>query len=667
MESILGLIVVLLALSVGMVLAAKALSLPPLIGYLLLGVAFGPHALALAPSTDLTHWLAEIGVVFLMLSIGVEFSIARLRAVRTLVLGLGSAQVVTGLGLIALGLHFLAPSAFSLSWEAALALAAALSMSSTAMIMRLASDRGELETPHGRPVVGVLLFQDLAVVPLLVLVPALAGMAQAEAGSLGETLLWALGKTGLVIALLILLGQRLLRPWLTLVARRKSQELFSLNLLLMTLGLAWITEQLGLSLALGAFMAGMLISETEFRYQVEADIRPYRDVLMGLFFVTVGMRLDLGVVVDNLLFLSVFLVLYLGGKAAAVGLLARLFGVPPGPALKTGLWLASAGEFGFVLLDPSTVGSLIPAGLLQPILAAMVLSMLLAPLLVEWSDGLALRLARSEFLRRSLEIHRIAAQTVSIRHHLIVCGFGRSGQNIAQLLDKEEISYVALDLDPQRTREAAAAGHSVVFGDAARRETLLAAGIHRAACVVITYADRGSALQVIASVRQLAPQLPIIVRGRDDHDIAPLRDAGATEVVPEVLEGSLVLATHALALAGVPLRRVFKQVREVRDSRYGLFRGFIHGSDDDYLERMEDPVIVRSLTVPLGAAAAGSTLERLGLTAMGIDLTSLRRNGRRVPISPEIRLEPHDALVVRGSSSRLAELESALTSARIES
>lgn len=667
MESILGLIVVLLALSVGMVLAAKALALPPLIGYLLLGVAFGPHALSLAPNTELTHWLAEIGVVFLMFSIGVEFSIARLRAMRTLVLGLGSAQVVITLAVVALALMLLVPTDQPLAWEAAIALAAALSMSSTAMIMRLASDRGELETPHGRPVVGVLLFQDLAVVPLLVLVPALAGVAQAEAGSLGETLLWALAKSGLVIALLIVVGQKLVGPWLTLVARRKSQELFSLNLLLMTLGLAWITEHLGLSLALGAFMAGMLISETEFRYQVEADIRPYRDVLMGLFFVTVGMRLDLSVVADNLLFLSVFLVLCLAVKAGLIALLARLFRIPPGPAVKTGLWLASAGEFGFVLLDPTTVGSLIPADLLQPILAAMVISMLFAPLLVEWSDGIALRLARSEFLRRSLEIHRIAAQTVSIQHHLIICGFGRSGQNIAQLLDKEEISYVALDLDPQRTREAAAAGHSVVFGDAARRETLLAAGIHRAACLVITYADRGSALQVIAAVRQLAPQLPVIVRGRDDHDIGPLREAGATEVVPDVLEGSLVLASHALALAGVPLRRVFKRVREVRDSRYGLFRGFIHGSDDDYLERVDDPVIVRSLVVPLGSSLVGFSIERLGLAGMGVDITSLRRNGRRLTLSPEVTLQTHDALVVRGSSTSLAELESMLSSGQIKS
>ena len=662
MESILSLIVALLAVSVGVVMAARAAKLPPLIGYLVVGVAFGPHALGVAPDTDVTLWLAEIGVVFLMFSIGVEFSLARLRAMKTLVLGLGSAQVVLTIAAVA-GLSLALTPLHGMPWQASVVLGCALSMSSTAMVMRMASDRGELETAHGRPVVGVLLFQDLAVVPLMIIVPALAGVAAVSSGTsadmeMAQTLALALAKAILVLVIMVVVGQRLVGPWLTLVARRKSQELFSLNLLLMTLGLAWVTEHLGLSLALGAFMAGMLISETEFRYQVEADIRPYRDVLMGLFFITVGMRLNLSVVMEQGWVLLALLAAYVGIKLAVIAGLARLFKIPPGPSLKAGLWLFQAGEFGFVLLDPSLIGQLLPDHVLQLVLAGMVISMLITPFVVDRSDGLVMRVARSEFLRRSLEIHRIASQAVSADKHLLICGYGRCGQNLAQLLDQENIDYVALDLDPQRTREAAAAGHSVVFGDAARRETLLAAGIHRATSLVITYADRASAIRVIRAVRQLAPQLPIIVRARDDGDLTPLRDAGATEVIPEVIEGSLMLASHALALAGVPLHRVVRRVREVRDTRYGLFRGIFRGSDDDYLERAEDAIMLRTLVVPKASVMAGRPITALGLAGLGVDIATLKRAGRRHTVTDDTLLLVDDALVLRGTAEALAEAES---------
>ncbi|MFZ9670016.1 MAG: cation:proton antiporter, partial [Burkholderiaceae bacterium] len=399
MESILSLIVALLAVSVGVVMAARAAKLPPLIGYLVVGVAFGPHALGVAPDTDVTLWLAEIGVVFLMFSIGVEFSLARLRAMKTLVLGLGSAQVLLTIAAVS-GLSLALTPFHGMPWQASVVLGCALSMSSTAMVMRMASDRGELETAHGRPVVGVLLFQDLAVVPLMIIVPALAGVAAVSSGGsadveMAQTLALALAKAVLVLVIMVVVGQRLVGPWLTLVARRKSQELFSLNLLLMTLGLAWVTEHLGLSLALGAFMAGMLISETEFRYQVEADIRPYRDVLMGLFFITVGMRLNLSVVMEQGWILLAVLLAYVAIKLAVISGLARLFSIPPGPSLKAGLWLFQAGEFGFVLLDPSLIGGLLPDQVLQLVLAGMVISMLITPFVVDRSDGLVMRLARS--------------------------------------------------------------------------------------------------------------------------------------------------------------------------------------------------------------------------------------------------------------------------------
>ena len=659
MESLLGIIVVLLVVSVGTVAAARALKLPPLVGYLVVGLLLGPHALALAPDTDVTRWLAEIGVVFLMFSIGLEFSLPKLRAMRSLVFGLGGLQVgFTVLAVVAAVL--LTQDLHGMGWQAGVALGGAMAMSSTAMVMRLASDRGEIESAHGRPVVGVLLFQDLAVVPLLVLIPALAGIGAEGGQGLSAALGLAFGKSVLVLAIALLIGQRIVRPWLTLVARRKSQELFTLNVLLMTLGLAWITEHAGLSLALGAFLAGMLISETEFRYQVEADVKPYRDVLMGLFFISVGMLLDFKVVAQQWALIAALVVGPMIFKFALISALAKVFRVANGPSLKTGLWLCQAGEFGFVLLDPAGLSGIIPAEILQPIQAAMVISMLLAPFIIERSDGWILRVVRNEWLARSLELHRIAAQTIGSDRHVIVCGFGRCGQNLAQMLDGEKVPYVALDLDPQRTREAAAAGQSVVFGDAARKETLVAAGIHRANTLVITYADRVSAIHVIHAARHLAPALPIVVRSRDDGDLDSLRAAGATEVIPEVVEGSLMLASHALALAGVPLHRVIRRIREVRDTRYAMLRGYFHGSTDDANERGSD-ILLKSFSVPVAAGCVGQHLEALGLIEIGVEVNNVRRGRMQLELDQNLVIEAGDVIVMRGSSEALAIAEELLS------
>ena len=659
MESLLGIIVVLLVVSVGTVAAARALKLPPLVGYLVVGLLLGPHALALAPDTDVTRWLAEIGVVFLMFSIGLEFSLPKLRAMRSLVFGLGGLQVgFTVLAVVAAVL--LTQDLHGMGWQAGVALGGAMAMSSTAMVMRLAADRGEIESPHGRPVVGVLLFQDLAVVPLLVLIPALAGIGADGGQGLSTALGLAFGKSVLVLAVALLIGQRVVRPWLTLVARRKSQELFTLNVLLMTLGLAWITEHAGLSLALGAFLAGMLISETEFRYQVEADVKPYRDVLMGLFFISVGMLLDFKVVAQQWALIAALVVGPMIFKFALISALAKVFRVANGPSLKTGLWLCQAGEFGFVLLDSAGLSGIIPAEILQPIQAAMVISMLLAPFIIERSDGWILRVVRNEWLARSLELHRIAAQTIGSDRHVIVCGFGRCGQNLAQMLDGEKVPYVALDLDPQRTREAAAAGQSVVFGDAARKETLVAAGIHRANTLVITYADRVSAIHVIHAARHLAPALPIVVRSRDDGDLDSLRAAGATEVIPEVVEGSLMLASHALALAGVPLHRVIRRIREVRDTRYAMLRGYFHGSTDDANERGSD-ILLKSFSVPVAAGCVGQHLEALGLIEIGVEVNNVRRGRMQLELDQNLVIEAGDVIVMRGSSEALAIAEELLS------
>src|SRR6266436_5978870 len=521
MGDALELVLILLASAVFVVVFFRWLHLPPLLGYILVGVAVGPFALAWIPDTDEGRHLAEFGVVFLMFSIGLEFSLSKLFQLRRAVFGLGFSQV-----LLTLGAVLAAASFVGAPWQAAIA------MSSTAMVMRILAERIQLETPHGRDIVGVLLFQDLAVVPLLILIPAIAE----GSGELVPRLVFALAKATVVLVVLLFVGQRLMRGWFHVVARRRSHELFILNVLLITLGLAWLTERAGLSLALGAFLAGMLIAETEYRHQVEEDIRPFREVLLGLFFVTIGMRLDLGTVAANFLPTLALTALLVVFKFILVAGLARLFGAGPGAAVRTGLALAQVGEFGLVLMVLAQSVALLDRDFSQLVIAAMLLSMLAAPFVIQASDKLALRWSSAEWMLQSLALHRVAAQSLATERHVVVCGYGRTGQRLAHMLEQEHIDVFALDTDPERVRGAAAAGEKVVFGDASRYEPLVAAGAARASALVITFADTQLALRILHHVRALNPALPVIIRTLDDADMDRLIAAGASEVVPETFE-----------------------------------------------------------------------------------------------------------------------------------
>ena len=663
MASTLELVLLYLVAAVLGVVVCRSLKLPPMLGYLVVGVLIGPNALALAKDTAGVKYLAEFGVVFLMFVIGLEFNLPKLRSMRTLVFGLGMSQVMLTMVGTLVG-HFALVAGFAwffggqwqMSWQGAVVLGGAIAMSSTAIVVKLMAERLELESEHGRRVMAVLLFQDLAVVPLLVLIPAL--------NSTGEQLLMAVGlaavKAVVLLTLLLVGGQWVMRWWLTLVARRKSDELFMLNLLLVTLGLAWLTEYVGLSLALGAFVAGMLVAETEFKHQVETDIRPFHDVLLGLFFITIGMKLDWRPVIDQWL-----LVLLLTSgpvllKFVLVAALARGFGAQPGVALRTGLYLAQAGEFGFVLLTLGADNGLVTAEWISPILASMVLSMLATPFLILYSNRIVNKLSASDWLLQSVALTSIARKTIGTQGHVIICGYGRSGQNLARLLEPEKIPYMALDLDPDRVRMAAAAGQSVVFGDAARLQSLMAAGLARAAAVVISYHDTPSALKILRLVQDHAPHVPVVVRTVDDADIDRLRAAGATEVVPEAIEGSLMLAGHALALVGVPMQRVIRITRDARDARYSLLRGYFHGADDDTVEELSQARL-QSVTLPLAGRCIGRTLGSLALTELGLSVVSVRRaSGGVLAPDPGYLLAGGDTLVLSGLPEPLARVEALL-------
>ncbi|MGV8934074.1 MAG: cation:proton antiporter [Gallionellaceae bacterium] len=657
MHETLQLVLILLAVAVIVVVLCRLWNLPVTLGYLTVGIVIGPHALAWIPDVQQAAHLAEFGVVFLMFSIGLEFSLSKLRSMKFTVFGLGGAQLLVTLGGVA-GVSIL----LGLDWRTGVALGGVLAMSSTAIVSKILVERAELNAPHGQLIMGVLLFQDLAVVLMLIIIPALAS----PPGDLVYTLAFAVVKATLVLGLLLVFGQRLMRPWFHLVARQKSSELFMLNVLMITLGLAFFTEQAGLSLALGAFVAGILIAETEYRYQVEDDIKPFRDILMGLFFVTIGMLLNLGELWVNLGWVLLLLVALLLFKAAVVALLAKWFKGDWSVGIRSGLGLAQAGEFGFVLLTLSFDANLLSQNTTQIVLAAMLLSMLAAPFLIQYADQIVRRLSPDEWMSRAMQMHQISVQTMATQEHIIVCGYGRSGHSLAQFLAREGIPYIALDLDARHVRLAVLNGETVVYGDASKREVLMAAGLMRARVLAITYDDEHSALKILHHVKSVRPGLSVVVRTADDSHVETLKQAGATEVVAEVLEGSVMLASQALLLSGVPFNRVIRRIQENRARRYSVFSGQFHTADER-VDEVTDSLQASLKSVILGAqdTAVNKTLQEINLGALKVVVNAVRRQngaGSQTFSQPDVAMILHegDVLMLLGEQDALVAAEKLL-------
>lgn len=654
----LPLILVLLISSVLAVALFRRLRLPAMLAYFLVGMALGPHTFGLLPDTEASREFAEFGIVFLMFSIGLEFSLPQLYAMRKKVLGLGGAQVFLTLAVV-----MTVGKLAGLDWPAAFVIGAALAMSSTAIVSKILAERVDLNSRHGRLSIGVLLFQDIAVVPVLVLIPAL-GLAGAN---LTDVLGMALLKAAGMLLFLFTIGKWLINPWFNVVAGQRSRELFVMNVLMVTLLLAFATKSAGLSYALGAFIAGMLISETKFRYQVESDIAPFRDILLGLFFISVGMLLNLQQIAANLGLVLLILLAFVLLKAAIVSLVIRLMQYEAGVAIRTGLILAQAGEFSFVILALGVEQHLVSGPALQLVLAAALLSMVLAPFMIQFNGRITRKLVSSYSRNSGQIVQDIDDGSKHLHNHVIICGYGRSGQYLGRFLQEESIPFVALDIDPSRVLEAAAAGENVMFGDAARRVVLEAAGAARAKALIISYADNRAAMKILHIVQEKYPQLPVIVRTVDDSNMEALREAGATEVVPEILEGSLMLASHALMLLGVPLHRVVKRIRLFREARYQLFKGYFHGisdAEDESLERQQ--VRLHSVIISPGSYAIGRRLVDMHLESFEVHIKSIRRpNSNGMVPNNESPLAEGDVIVLLGQPTGLSNAQNALLIGRV--
>jgi len=526
-----------LTITVPVVAIFRLAGIPSMLAYLLIGALVSQHQLGWVHSNEELSKFADFGVVFLMFTIGLEFSFSRLKAMRQLVLGMGAAQVV-----LTMSVTMLLAMLFGFNWQAGLALGGVVAMSSTAIVARLLSEKLEVHTAHGRQVMGVLLFQDIAVVPLLILLPSLASSSD----GLWLDLTLSVAKAAIVLVAIFLIGKRLIQPLFAFITYKHSRELFMLNVLWIVLGMATLTEFFGLSLALGAFLAGMLISETAYRHQVASDIRPFRDILLGLFFITIGIELNLRFIAEDIGIVLAIVASLLVLKALIVLTISMAIRSNLVTAMRAALQLSFAGEFGFVLLNQSGELKLIDDAVLQPVIAAMLLSMMIGPFLVHRSRQLVKMVLGKSAWASDGDLEQIVERSGEVSQHVIVCGYGRTGKSLVKHFEREHIAYVTLELDGMLVNSAEEVGRNVLFGDAGKSEVLEAAGIQRAVALVITHSDLGSAMRTLSRVQMLRSDLPVIVRTVDNSGVERIKRAGATDVVLEIEECSLVLAAHTL-------------------------------------------------------------------------------------------------------------------------
>jgi CPA2 family monovalent cation:H+ antiporter-2 len=649
-------ILILLTASVCVVAAVRKLALPAILGYLAVGMLLGPHALALAADNETTQLLADFGVVFLVFTLGLEFSLPRLVAMRWEVLGVGGAQVLITTGIIATGAVII----FDVVPAVAVVVGGALAMSSTAIIIAQLTEQSENNRTHGRLAVAICLFQDLSFPLLLALVSALGNGGRAADAA---HILAAIGIAAAALLLVLAAGRWLLRPLFLMIASVRSAELFSLAVLLAVLASAWATHAAGLSLALGAFLAGMMLAETEFRHQVEATIRSYREVLLGLFFITVGMLLDVGLLLRDFAVVTAILLGMLLLKATVVAVVAEPATKSWFKSLRTGVIVAQGGEFGFALLILLLRHELLDQRLVQPLLAATVLSMVLSPLIIRHNRRIT-RIILRESGNPQTEAMRQERITLAAadREHVVICGFGRVGQNIARVLEQTGFEYIALDVDPYRIRTGRQVGDPVVYGDAGQGKVLENVGVAHASVVVITFANPDVALRILRSVRELRPDVPILVRTQDDTKLVELQAAGATEVVPETFEASLMLLSHLLLLVKLPVAQVLRTVNDIRSHRYQMLRQYFREAGAEHLDQSHAfREELHSVILPPQAWAVGRSIMDLTKRGSQATVNAVRRDGivGRDP-APDTVFKEGDVVVVYGTPEAVEHAETLL-------
>jgi K+:H+ antiporter len=511
----------------------RKIKLSPILGYLIAGGILGPYGFATVDEVEAAHTIAEYGIVFLLFTIGLELSFDRLKTLRRYVFGLGSLQFCITSIVIGLLAYFLgAPGG------AAVIIGGALALSSTAFVLHLLGERSELSTRFGRGSFSVLLFQDLAVVPLLAITPLMNLEADKLMAGLGSALLTAF----VALFVIVVLGRVLLRPIYRVVASSKSPEAFIAMTLLVVLGTGWATMSAGLSMTLGAFLAGLLLAETEYRHQIEADIMPFKGMLLGLFFMSVGMQIDFSLALEQFSTIGMLLCSLLFIKAIILFTLSYLFKFEIGPSLRLAILLSQGGEFAFAILNEAVPLGVIPPHISQLVYVTVALSMVATPFLVMIFWPLCARWER----KLNTRLEWLSEETEDLKDHVIVAGYGRVGEMVSKILTKQGVSFVALDVNAARVAEGRSHAMPVYYGDASFGEVLRAVGAPRAKAIVITLGDPKLTARAITNIRYDFPKVEIFVRARDGAHVRELQQFGVTATVPETLEASLQLGGAVL-------------------------------------------------------------------------------------------------------------------------
>ncbi|WNC71039.1 cation:proton antiporter [Thalassotalea psychrophila] len=642
-------IIAILVAAVFTVWLFRRLNLPAILAYLVAGTIVGEHGLSLAGhSLDYEHF-AELGIVFLLFTLGLEFSLPKLMAMRHLVMGVGSKQVgISLLIFLIIGLFL----GFEL--ETALVVGGVLALSSTAIVIRQLNESGSIKRKSGQISVAVLLFQDIAVVPLLIIIPFLSDSGDS---SMLVALLFALLKGVFVVGLLLSAGKWILPTIFNQVALVRTDELFVLTTLFVTLFAAGLTQFFGLSMALGAFLAGMMLGESQYKYQLEADIRPFRDILLGLFFVTVGMKLDPVLLFTQPGKIVVLVISFMLIKTLIVRFLAVRAGESKKDAWASAFMLAQMGEFGFVLISlAATVGVLSPK-LTSMLLGVGIISMAITPYMIKNARKWSVALAYDGNHDDTEEQINISSKDLS--NHVVICGFGRVGQTVSRFLKQEKIDFIAIDIDPVRVNESRESGENILFGSARQTEILTAANLSQAKLVVISYGAAEQSLDVVQKVRSISKNVQILVRTRNDDALVSLKEAGANEVVPESLEGSLMLVSQVLNLSGVPFSRIVRRVQAERKNHYHRLHGFYPGVDTNMsAEAIERIEFVHPTLLLDDAWANGKAIEGLDLERRRVEIIAVRRDHDEFTnLANDFVLQAQDTVVLQGKPRRVERVE----------
>ncbi|HEY5715805.1 MAG TPA: cation:proton antiporter [Psychromonas sp.] len=619
----------------------RRLRLSNIVAYLFSGFLLGPSLLNILNSYDEIELIAEFGIVFLMFSLGLEFSLDKLIKMSRAVFGVGALQVSVSFFLFYWLCRF-----FDMTWQQAFTVAGVLTMSSTAIIVKVLTEQQRLDSRMGRITIAILLFQDLAVVPFLIVIPiiALPGLE----GDIMMPLSIAFVKGAFAVAVVLAIGRWLLPKFFDEMASMRFDEVFILSTLFIAILAAWFTQLLGLSMALGAFLAGMMLGESHFRYQISADIRPFKDILMAMFFISIGTLLQYEVLRDDFGILILIVIGVILAKALTITLAALIMREKLTTALGVGIALAQMGEFGFILIALAGKYALLDAQLSSLIIATGVISMTITPFLVKHSQNIS-----REVLRHSAKaFHFQKPLPGQFNKHTIICGYGRVGQIVSRFLKTESLPFIVLDRDPMRVKEAREGGETVEFGDASNREILLLAGIEKAKLLIITFDDLGRSLALLALIRTLNPDVKVLVRTKNDRGLDQLKAAGATEVIPEVLEGSLMLVAHVLFLSGIPSRRILQRLDSERKIKYQHLHGFYYGENSQSEKSGWHIEKIHAVTLTEGAEVVGSYVQEFHLS--GIIIKSLhRKNGAEVVISEKVRFEEGDVVLLQGDKNSL--------------